>query len=113
MLCVFFTGINPTTGKPKQKDEAFTKILTLCYSQAMLGNGAKCLNTNRYLTCIFTAPDDFFEVVADIHELYTQGELKGQAKEKGKKPRTKPAKGSAGKSDKTSTNKALEESKVF
>ena len=113
MLCVFFTDINEETGKPKQGDERYNAILTLCYSQAMLGNTSKILNTNRYLTCIFTAPDDFFDVVADIHELYTQGELKGQAKEKGNKPRTKPAKGSAGKSDKTSTYKALEESKVF
>ena len=113
MMCPFFTGINPATGKPKQKDEAFTRILTLCYSQAMLGNGAKCLNTNRYLTCIFTAPDDFFQVVAEIHELYTQGELKGHAKDKGEKGKKAPAKGSAGNSDKTSKNKALEESKVF
>ena len=113
MMCPFFTGINPATGKPKQKDEAYNRILTICYSQAMLWNGAKCLNTNRYLTCIFTAPDDFFQVVSEIHELYTRGELNGQSKDKGKKGKKAPAKGSAGKSDKPSTNKALDESKVF
>ena len=115
MLCLLFIGVKKETGKPDPRDPVYHNILTLCYSQAMI-NAKKSndlLNTNRYMTCIFTAPDDFFDLISQIHERYTHGLLKGQNEGPKKKPTKASTKGSAGTKEKTIKNMALEESRVF
>ena len=94
------------------RDEKYQNTLKTVYSQAMMPTDTKSRNSCRYLTCIATSPDDFFNLLEEIQSMYVTGELKDQKQQQPsskKKPTSK--KGGSGKS-KIVRNIALDEAKV-
>ena len=81
------------------------------YSQANIPADKR--NTHRYFLCTATAPDEIWNLISQIRELFVNNKLKGQTETKPKKESKGKAKGGSGKTQMTLFGNAVEEAKVI